>query len=104
FKTKQERVSSLLQRRPVRPHRLSGDHVPYVAEYVRSVLPGGVRGTGRSWLMQHNFDRMERWETERLRLIDRIKDPEILSVILPIMDSGYRFVEITSVEECDPAV
>src|SRR5207302_1385054 len=50
-----------------------------------------------------NFDRVERWETERLRLIDRFKDPEVLSVILPIMDSGYRFEEVAEIEDAEPA-
>ena len=61
-------------------------------------------GSGREWLTEHNFDRVERWETERLRIIDRIKDPDILATILPVMDSGYRFEEITTVVDEDPAV
>jgi DNA gyrase subunit A len=103
MRTKQAKLEELVTRAPVRPHRLSRDDVPYVADYVRSSLPAGRRGTGKSWLMQHNFDRVERWETERLRLIDRIKDLEVLKVILPIMDSGYRFARVSSVEDDEPA-
>ncbi len=101
--TKQAKLAELVSRAPVRPHRLSADKVPYVADFVRSGLPANMRGTGRSWLVQHNFDRVERWETERLRIIDRMKDPEILSTILPVMDSGYRFEEVVSVVDADPA-
>jgi DNA gyrase subunit A len=100
--TKQAKLKPLVTHSPLRPYRLSGDHVPFVADYVRSSLPDG-RGSGRTWLTKHNFDRVERWETERLRIIDRIKDPEVLSVILPIMDSGYRFEEVATVEDCEPA-
>jgi DNA gyrase subunit A len=103
LQTKQRRVAELLRRSPVRAHRLSKDHVPFVADYVRSALDFDRRGSGRKWLTQHNFDRVERWETERLRIIDRIKDPEILATILPIMDAGYRFEAVTEVQECDPA-
>ena len=65
---------------------------------MRSELPFDTRGSGRKWLTQHNFDRVERWETERLRIIDRIKDREILATILPMMDCGYRFEEVASVD------
>ena len=99
LRTKQEKLSDLLTRSPLRPHRLSRDRVPFVADYVRSSLPFDTRGSGRKWLTQHNFDRVERWETERLRIIDRIKDPEIMRTILPIMDSGYRFETVESVED-----
>ena len=101
--TKQATLRELISHAPVRPHRLSSDSVPFVADFVRSELPFDTRGSGRKWLTQHNFDRVERWETERLRIIDRIKDPEILATILPIMDSGYRFEEVVSVTDEAPA-
>ncbi len=101
--TKQAKLDELVTRAPVRPHRLSQDHVPFVADFVRSELPFDTRASGRKWLTTHNFDRVERWETERLRIIDRIKDDEILRTILPIMDSGYRFEEIADVVDDEPA-
>ncbi|WP_410624642.1 DNA gyrase subunit A [Amycolatopsis sp. cmx-8-4] len=103
LKTKQAKLQTLLQRSVLRPHRLSSDRVPFVADYVRGALDFDRRGSGRKWLTQHNFDRMERWETERLRIIDRIKDTEILATILPIMDSGYRFEEVTEAVAAAPA-
>ncbi|MEO8268011.1 MAG: DNA gyrase subunit A [Ilumatobacteraceae bacterium] len=102
--TKQAKLQELISRSPLRPHRLSGDHVPYVADFVRSELAVNTRRSDRKWLTQHNFDRVERWDTERLRIIDRIKDDEILKTILPIMDSGYRFEEIVSVTDEAAAV
>ncbi|WP_410572158.1 DNA gyrase subunit A [Amycolatopsis sp. cmx-4-61] len=103
LKTKQARLQELVQRSVLRPHRLSSDHVPFVADYVRGALDFDRRGSGRKWLTQHNFDRIERWETERLRIIDRIKDTEVLATILPIMDSGYRFEEVTEAVTAAPA-
>ncbi|HEX6352364.1 DNA gyrase subunit A [Actinophytocola sp.] len=103
LRTKQAKPHQLLRRSPLRPHRLSQDRVPFVADYVRGALDFDRRGSGRKWLTQHNFDRVERWETERLRIIDRIKDPEILATILPIMDSGYRFEEVVGIEAGEPA-
>ena len=83
---------------PAYTHRLSRDHVPYVSDYVRSSCGPG-RGTGKSWLLQHNFDRIERWQNDRSLLVTKFKDPEVLRVVAPIMDSGYRFVEVESVED-----
>ncbi|WDZ87795.1 DNA gyrase subunit A [Micromonospora cathayae] len=103
LRTKQSMLAETLKHAPLRAHRLSKDRVPFVAEYVRGALDFDRRGSGRKWLTQHNFDRVERWETERLRIIDRIKDTEILATILPIMDSGYRFEQVTSVEEGERA-
>lgn len=103
LKTKQARLQELVQRSVLRPHRLSSDHVPFVADYVRGALDFDRRGSGRKWLTRHNFDRIERWETERLRIIDRIKDTEVLATILPIMDSGYRFEEVTEAVSAAPA-
>jgi DNA gyrase subunit A len=103
LRTKQAKLQQLLTRSPLRAHRLSQDKVPFVADYVRGALDFDRRGSGRKWLTQHNFDRVERWETERLRIIDRIKDPEILATILPVMDSGYRFEEVAGVETAEPA-
>jgi DNA gyrase subunit A len=103
MRTKQAKLARLLRHEPLQQHRLSQDSVPFVADYVRNSLDPDSRGNGRKWLTKHNFDRIERWETERLRIIDRIKDPEILATILPIMDSGYRFEKITSVERAEPA-
>src|SRR6201999_1392926 len=66
----------------------SDDCVPFVADYVREVV---------------EVDGIERRETERPRIIDRIEDPEILRTILQTMDSGYRFVSVAAVDEAGPA-
>jgi DNA gyrase subunit A len=101
--TKQAQLDQLLRRPGRGAHGPTQDHVPFVADYVRSALARSRPGPGRTWLRQHNFDRMERWETERLHIIDRIQDPEILSVLLPVMDSGYRFARVKSVTPCGEA-
>ncbi|HEU4674491.1 MAG TPA: DNA gyrase subunit A, partial [Motilibacteraceae bacterium] len=98
---KQHLLQRCLSQAPRRPHRLSRDFVPYVSDYVRSALPEG-RGGGRSWFGQHNFDRVERWESDRALIIDRFKDPEVLATIMPIMESGYRFEKVTEVVDAGP--
>jgi DNA gyrase subunit A len=101
--TKQAKLQGLLRRAPQRTHRLSRDHVPFVADFVRSELLDRGRGSGRKWLVSHNFDRVERWEVERVRLLERIKDVDLLQTVLPVMDSGYRFERVASVVDDEPA-
>jgi DNA gyrase subunit A len=99
---KHRKLRDMLASVPARTHRLSRDSAPYIADYVRGALPG-KRGSGRSWLIQHNFDRYERWVVDRSLIVSKFKDPAVLRVILPIMDSGYRFVRVAEVEEAEPA-
>ena len=99
---KQQQLDAALRALPARTHRLSRDHAPYVADYVRSALPG-IRGSGRSWLLRNNFDRFERWVTDRSLIVSHFKDLEVLRTILPIMDSGYRFVPVLRVEDAGQA-
>jgi len=96
-----EKLEKLLRDLPRYRHRLSKDFVPYVADYVRDSLVAG-RGTGKSWLLKHNFDRIERWQADRSLLVTKFKDPETLTVVAQVMDSGYRFVEVASVVDCPP--
>src|ERR1700752_4877103 len=96
---KRRRLELLLRDMPRYTHRLTRDYAPYVADYVRDSMGPG-RGTGKSWLTLHNFDRMERWHSDRSLLVSKFKDPEVLAVVASIMDSGYRFVEVADVEDC----
>ncbi|MDT8915876.1 DNA gyrase subunit A [Amycolatopsis sp. PS_44_ISF1] len=93
---KEAELRSLL-RRPA-PRATGGDRVPFVAEYVLGALE-----SGSARLAGDELDRVDQWETERQRIIDRIEDPEVLSTILPVMDSGYRFEEVTEAASAEPA-
>src|SRR4029453_17452706 len=99
---KQQELDAVLRPLPAHTHRLSRDHAPYVADYVRSALPG-IRGSGRSWLLRNNFDRFERWITDRSLIVSHFKDLDVLQTILPIMDSGYRFTPVLRVEDAGQA-
>jgi DNA gyrase subunit A len=101
--TKQARLDELISRAPLRSHRPSPDTVPFVADYVRSELAFRARSSGGAWLMGHDFDLVERWETERMRVIECIEDDDIVRTILPVMDAGYRYEEVVEVVDADPA-
>jgi DNA gyrase subunit A len=95
---KRRKLASLLEDAPRYRHRLSRDYAPYVTDYVKSTFRPG-RGTGAKWFEQHNFDRFDRWQADRSLIATKFKDPETFAVVASIMDSGYRFVEVATVED-----
>jgi len=99
--TKQRQLTQMLALVPRTAHRRSEDHAPYVADYVRACLPSR-RGSERSWPVAQ-VDRFERWQSDRSLIVGGFEDSEVLRVIAPIMDSGYRFVRVARVEDCEPA-
>ncbi|MGH8826833.1 MAG: DNA gyrase subunit A, partial [Jiangellaceae bacterium] len=100
--SKQERLIRALGSMPGESRALSGDFVPFVADYVRSAIPS-THGCGRKWLVKNNFDRTERWWSDRALIMSKIKDDEVRRTILPLMDSGYRFVRVATVTGDEPA-
>jgi DNA gyrase subunit A len=98
---KQERLQRLLDELPRVPHRLSGDRAPFVRDYLMRVLSTS-RGSGRSWIKNHNVDLHERWTSERALLLHKLKDPDVRRVVSDVMDPGYRYVEVASIERRPP--
>ena len=99
--TKQGQLQVHLRTMPRHTHRLTADMAPYVADYLRASCPPG-RGSGKSWLLRNNFDRMDHWRMNRHLLLERFKDQEVLRTVLPIMDSGYRFDRVVSCTDGEP--
>ena len=93
---KQARLEDLLRGLPRFAHKLTGDMAPFVTNYLKTTHEWTAGG--RAWLSQHNVDRHERWMSERSLIMNRLKDPEVRSIISAIMDPGYRYVEVESVE------
>ena len=98
---KQRQLVTMLDSVPTTARSLSGDHVPFLSDYVRSTL-ASTHSSDRKWLNKHNFDRLERWEADRSLILSKLRDDEILRTILPIMDSGYRFVEVAEITDAEP--
>jgi DNA gyrase subunit A len=99
--TKQRQLMTMLDSVPRTARSLSGDQVPFVSDYVLSALPSS-HGSGRKWFTKHNFDRLDRWDADRSLILSKLQDDEILRTILPIMDSGYRFVEVAEITQAEP--
>jgi len=80
---KHEKLADILAALPFRSSALSGDHVPFVAD----------------WLAMHNVDRVERWEDRRREIVERITEPEVLDVVEPLVDGRFYYAEVKSVED-----
>jgi DNA gyrase subunit A len=76
---------------------LSHDHVPFVADYIRSDC--GSRRVDEDWLRRHNIDRVERWEQGGTAILERIASPEVKAVVEPLVTGEYYYAEVASVED-----
>ncbi|WBB78304.1 intein-containing DNA gyrase subunit A [Micromonospora sp. WMMD882] len=92
---KQAKLESELASVPATNTALSGDHVPFVADFVRE--HGATRWTERDWLRRHNVDRVERWERDRDEIAARITEADVLDVVEPLVDGRFYYAEVDSV-------
>src|SRR2546423_12840358 len=70
---KQAKLDGELAAVPLESRALSSDHVPFLANYIRT--EGALAREDRLWLTKHNVDRIERWERDRASLLARIANP-----------------------------
>ena len=94
---KQAKLERELSAVPVSSSALSHDHVPFVAEYIRS--DGASRFSDRDWLRRHNVDRIERWEQGGAAILERVASAEVKQVIEPLVGGEYYYAEVQSVED-----
>jgi DNA gyrase subunit A len=93
---KQAKLEADIGTIPEESRALSHDHVPYVADYIRSDCES--RWTERDWLRRHNVDRIERWEQGGTAIMERIESPEVRDVVEPLVTGDYFYAEVESVE------
>ncbi|WP_422744542.1 intein-containing DNA gyrase subunit A [Micromonospora sp. WMMD754] len=94
---KQAKLESELAQVPASSTALSGDHVPFVGDFIRE--HGASRWTERDWLRRHNVDRIERWERDRDEIAGRITEPGILDVVEPLVDGRFYYAEVTGITD-----
>ncbi len=92
---KQVKLQADLATVPQSSRALSHDHVPFVADYIRS--EGGSGGQADSWLRRHNVDRVERWEQGGTAILERIQSEEVREVVSPLVSGDYFYAEVESV-------
>ncbi|MCP9489768.1 MAG: DNA gyrase subunit A [Solirubrobacteraceae bacterium MAG38_C4-C5] len=94
---KQRKLRGDLDTIPAASRAMSHDHVPFIADYIRSERAG--RWTERDWLRRHNVDRIERWERDGGAIMERIASPEVRSVVEPLVTGDYHYAAVTSIED-----
>jgi DNA gyrase subunit A len=95
FEAKQAKLERDLATIPERSRALSHDHVPFIADYIRS--DSGSRWTDRDWLRRHNVDRIERWEQGGPAILERIDSQEARDTVEPLVTGDYFYAEVESV-------
>jgi DNA gyrase subunit A len=93
--TKQHKLLAELSTIPQASRALSHDHVPFVADYVRS--DGASTYESRDWLRRHNVDRIERWEQGGTAILERIESQEVREVVSPLVTGDYFYAEVESI-------
>src|SRR4051794_12569844 len=93
---KQLKLVKILHHVPRESSSLSGDRVPYLAEYLRK--HGSGSWSDHDWLRRHNIDRIERWEREGEEILDRL-DPEGEEVAVPLVDGRFYYATVQTIED-----
>jgi DNA gyrase subunit A len=94
---KQEKLERDLATIPLASSALSSDHVPYVANYIRSDC--GSRWVDKDWLRRHNVDRIERWEQGGTAILERVASEEVKRVVEPLVTGDYYYAEVETIED-----
>jgi DNA gyrase subunit A len=94
---KQEKLERDLSVIPQVSRALSRDHVPFMADYIRS--DNGSGWTDRDWLQRHNVDRIERWEQGGTAILERIASKEVHNVVAPLVTGDYFYAEVESITD-----
>ncbi len=92
---KQAKLNRDLAMIPESSRALSRDHVPFMADYIRS--DSESPWTDRDWLQRHNVDRIERWEQGGTAILERIQSQEVRDVVTPLVTGDYFYAEVESV-------
>jgi DNA gyrase subunit A len=94
---KQAKLDAELAQVPRESRALSHDHVPFVADYIRTDAGGTIRD--REWLRRHNVDRVERWERGATAIMERIASDEVKAVVEPLVTGDYYYAAVAEVTD-----
>jgi DNA gyrase subunit A len=97
FGAKQAKLEGEMARIPQTSRALSHDHVPHLAEYIRSENCSSP--SEQDWLRRHNVDRIERWERSSTAILERIESQEVRDVVAPLVAGDYYYAKVASVED-----
>ncbi|MGV0737325.1 intein-containing DNA gyrase subunit A [Mycobacterium syngnathidarum] len=94
---KQTKLNQLLSALPATAKGLDGDHVPGLAEFIRT--HGGGGWMDREWLRKHNIDRLDRWRRNGTEILSHIADQDVRAVATDLTDGRFYFAQVESVTD-----
>ncbi|OHT97195.1 intein-containing DNA gyrase subunit A [Mycobacterium syngnathidarum] len=94
---KQTKLNQLLSALPATAKGLDGDHVPGLAEFIRT--HGGGDWMDREWLRKHNIDRLDRWRRNGTEILSHIADQDVRAVATDLTDGRFYFAQVESVTD-----
>ncbi|TMS45631.1 intein-containing DNA gyrase subunit A [Mycobacterium sp. DBP42] len=94
---KQTKLNQLLSALPATAKGLDGDHVPGLAEFIRT--HGGGGWMDREWLRKHNIDRLDRWRRNGTEILSHIADQDVRAVATDLTDGRFYFAHVESVTD-----
>jgi DNA gyrase subunit A len=94
---KQAKLTRILGAEIPRSTSMSGDHVPGLAEFLRS--HGATSYADRDWLRRHNVDRIERWEERGEEILAHVTDSDARAIAQELTDGRFYYAEVVSVTD-----
>ncbi len=91
---KHRKLEDLLDAVPPTSSALSRDHVPFVADYLRT--NGAKDASSGHWLARHNVDRLEKWERDRSDILRHVTQ-EAAEVVWPLVDGRFYYASVAEV-------
>ncbi|WP_319452931.1 MULTISPECIES: intein-containing DNA gyrase subunit A [unclassified Mycobacterium] len=94
---KQDKLREILGELPEIAAGLDGDHVPGLANLIRT--RGGGRWVDKEWLQKHNVDRVSRWRRSGTEILGHITDEDVRSIASDLTDGRFYYARVASVSD-----
>ena len=92
---KKDKLAGILAALPEQAAGLDTDHVPGLAEFIRTHC--GSNSADTAWLRKHNVDRLRRWRRDGGEILARIADSDVRSIATDLTDGRFYYARVTSV-------
>jgi DNA gyrase subunit A len=97
--TKQGRLVRALESTREKTASAMGDTIPFIADFLRAEARRGHR----RWLAKNAIGRADLWEDDPEAILARVGNPEAEAVVRSIVEHGYYYATVVSVEDAGEA-
>lgn len=77
--------------------RMTGDFTPFVSTYVRDLPLDGISGNEKTQITKNNFDRVERWDLDKLKFTELFNKVDPKGIAVEVLDRAYAYSKVVSV-------